>query len=275
MIPDMPNTEPNQIPEGESAAKAAQQTQRRIEVVPNEADLVRVASELINAAALISIAQRNAFRIALAGGSTPRPLYEHLAEDPDIDWRKWHIFWGDERAVPPTDPESNYAMARASLLDHLKTPPGLVVRVPAELAPVEAALRYEQSIRELIPSVNTEEAGFVPRFDMIVLGMGDDGHTASLFPFTEALQETTRLVVANPVPQLNTTRITFTYPLLNAARRVLVLVSGIKKAEALRDVISGKHQPDGLPIQGLNPVDGQTVWLVDEAAFSMIESEMR
>lgn len=248
---------------------------RRIEVVPSEADLVRVAGELVTAAALVAIAQRSAFRIALAGGSTPRPLYEHLAVDPYIDWRKWHIFWGDERSVPPTEPESNYAMARTSLLDQLETPPGLVVRVPAELAPDEAALRYEQSVRELVPSFRTEETGFVPRFDMIVLGMGDDGHTASLFPYTEALSESERIVVANPVPQLNTSRITFTYPLINAARRILVLVNGEKKAEALRGVISGPYDPERLPIQALNPVDGQIVWLVDEAAFSLIEAEMR
>jgi 6-phosphogluconolactonase len=248
---------------------------RRIEVVPSEADLVRVAGELVTAAALIAIAQRDAFRIALAGGSTPRPLYEHLAVDPYIDWRKWHIFWGDERAVPPTDPESNYAMARTSLLDKLTTPPGLVVRVPAELDPAAAALRYEQSVRDLVPSFHTEETVFVPRFDMIVLGMGDDGHTASLFPYTEAISESKRIVVANPVPQLNTTRITFTYPLINAARRILVLVNGEKKAAALRSVISGPYEPERLPIQALNPVDGQIVWLVDEAAFSLIEAEMR
>ncbi|MBI1294711.1 6-phosphogluconolactonase [bacterium] len=259
---------------GNSAGQASSQN-RRIEVVPSEADLLRVAGELVTAAALVAIAQRSAFRIALAGGSTPRPLYEHLAADPYIDWRKWHIFWGDERSVPPTDPESNYAMARTSLLEQLETPPGLVVRMQAELEPGEAALRYEQSVRELVPSCRTEETGFVPRFDMIVLGMGDDGHTAGLFPYTEALSESERIVVANPVPQINTTRITFTYPLINAARRILVLVNGKKKAAALRSVISGPHEPERLPIQALNPLNGQIVWLVDEAAFSLIEAEMK
>jgi 6-phosphogluconolactonase len=270
MTPEQSNGQPSV-----SRAEKLSPPNRRIEVVPSAEDLVHVAGELINAAALISIAQRNAFRIALAGGSTPRPLYEYLAVDPYIDWRKWHIFWGDERSVPPTDPESNYAMARTSLLDQLDTPPGLVVRVPAELDPAEAALRYEQSVRELVPSFRTEETGFVPRFDMVVLGMGDDGHTASLFPYTSALSESERLVVANSVPQLNTTRITFTYPLINSARRILVLVNGEKKAEALRSVISGPYDPQRLPIQALNPVDGQIVWLVDEAAFSLIEAEMK
>ncbi len=265
-------TEPLQAQQPESAGA---NRSRRLEVVPSEADLVRIATELVNAAALISISKRNAFRIALAGGSTPRPLYEHLAVDRDIDWRKWHLFWGDERATLPTSPDSNYAMVRASLLDHLETPPGLIVRIPAELEPEEAALRYERSVRELVPSFVTEQTTFVPRFDMIVLGMGEDGHTASLFPHTPALDETERLVVANPVPQLDTTRITFTYPLLNAARRILVLVSGEKKAATLRDVISGAYDPARLPIQALAPVDGQIFWLVDQAAFSLIEAEMR
>ena len=247
---------------------------RRVEVLPTREDLVRVAAELVNAAALISIAQRNVFRIALAGGSTPRPLYARLASDRDIDWRKWHLFWGDERPVPPTDPESNYQMVRETLLDRLETSPGLVVRVPSELAPSEAALRYEQSVRELIPAFPTELTGFLPRFDMILLGMGDDGHTASLFPYTQALQETRRLVVANPVPSLGTTRITFTYPLINAARRVLVLISGKNKAEALRDALSGPHNPTRLPIQNVAPVDGQLIWMVDEAAFSAVESDL-
>jgi 6-phosphogluconolactonase len=148
-----------------------------------------------------------------------------------------------------------------------------------ELPPDEAALRYEQSIRELIPSFRLETQGptslpFVPRFDMIVLGMGDDGHTASLFPHTQALYEEERLVVANPVPQLNTSRITFTYPLINAAHRILVLVSGKAKAEALHEVLSGPTDPQQWPIQKISPIDGQLIWLVDEAAFSVVEADM-
>lgn len=257
-----------------SKREGSHRSVRRVEVLPSEADLVRVASELVNAAALISIGRRAAFRVALSGGSTPRPLYEHLAADPDIDWRKWHLFWGDERTVPPTDPASNYQMVRGALLDRLKTPPGLVVRMAGELPPNEAALRYEQSIRELVPSFMNELTGFVPRFDMIVLGMGEDGHTASLFPHTQALREQERLVVANPVPQLNTSRITFTYPLINAARRVLILVSGEKKAATLQEVLSGPTHPEQWPIQNVALVDGQLTWLVDEAAFSAIEADM-
>lgn len=272
----------------ELGATPPQAGARRVEVLPTEEDLVRVASELVSAAALISISRRNAFRIALSGGSTPRPLYEHLSEDRDIDWRKWHLFWGDERNVPPTDPQSNYQMVREALLDRLQTPPGLVVRMAGELPPDEAALRYEQSVRELVPSfrveipdlaslpgaAETQPVAFVPRFDMIVLGMGDDGHTASLFPYTPALSERERLVVANPVPQQNTTRITFTYPLINAARRILVLVSGEKKAAVLHEVLSGPIDPQQWPIQAISPLKGQLIWLVDEAAFALLEADM-
>ncbi len=247
---------------------------RRIEVVPNPEDLTRVACDLITAAAMISIARRGAFRIALAGGSTPRPVYQRLAQDPDIDWRRWHFFWSDERCVPPDHPESNYRMVKEALLDHLATPPGLVVRMPGELEPEQAAAIYEQNVRELVPAKFQGPGGRPPRFDLILLGMGKDGHTASLFPHTPALNETRRLVVANPVPQLQTTRLTFTYPLINEARRVLFLVSGAGKAATLREVLTGPYDPQRLPSQGVHPHDGQLIWLVDQAAFSLIDAEM-
>lgn len=247
---------------------------RRLEVLPTPEDVTRVAAELITAAALISIAKRRAFRIALAGGSTPRPVYELLAADRDIDWRKWHLFWGDERTVPPTDPQSNYAMTREALLDRLSTPPGLVVRMAGELPPDEAALRYEHSVRQLVAPSIEDKTGDLPRFDLILLGMGDDAHTASLFPQTLALEEQERLVVANPVPKLESTRLTFTYPLINAARRVLILATGEGKAKALRKVISGTHDPQRRPVQGIAPVSGQLTWLVDEAAFSKVQKVM-
>jgi 6-phosphogluconolactonase len=255
-----------------SSASEARQS-RRVEVLPELSDLVYVATEMVRAASLISIARRGVFRIALAGGSTPRPIYERLAADPDIDWRKWHLFWGDERTVPPTDPESNYNMVRSALLDRISQPPGLVVRIPSDLPPDEAALRYEQSVRDLVP-YGQAAASSLPRFDMILLGIGDDGHTASLFPGTPAIHETERLVVANPVAAHSTTRITFTYPLINAARRILVLVSGEQKARAVREALTGPYEPEQIPIQAVNPVDGQLTWLVDEAAFSNVDSEI-
>lgn len=244
------------------------------EVVPSAADLTRVACELILGAAALSIARRGCFRIALSGGSTPRPIYASLASNPNIDWKRWHLFWSDERTVPPDDPESNYGMVNQVLLSKLSVRPGLVVRMPGELEPVRGADAYAQSILELVPPNDERSSGHLPRFDMILLGMGADGHTASLFPHTAALNETERLVVANPVPQLDSTRLTMTIPLINAARRVLFLVSGLEKAATLREVLSGEYRPMDLPSQSIHPVAGNLIWLADEAAFSALQMEM-
>lgn len=243
-----------------------------VEVVPDHAALVTVAHELISAAAAISIGRRGFFRIALAGGSTPAPVYRALAEDRDIDWRRWQLFFGDERTVPPGHADSNYRMVRETLVDRLPVQP-LVLRVPAEADPDVAAESYQTTVRKMVPG-NPRAIGVnTPRFDMIVLGMGDDGHTASLFPHTQALHETERWVVANPVPQLNTTRITFTIPLINAARRVLFLVSGAGKADMLRQVLAGPDEPVRLPSQSIHPAAGNLVWLVDAPAYRAIEDE--
>ena len=242
------------------------------EVVPDQQSLTNVARELITAAAAISIGRRGFFRLALSGGSTPRPIYELLAQDPDIDWKRWQLFWSDERTVPPEHLESNYRMVRESLLDHLAIEP-MVLRIPAEGDPAAAAAAYENTVRRMVPANPRVTANDLPRFDMILLGMGGDGHTASLFPNTAALDETERLVVANEVPQLNTTRITFTVPLINAARRVLFLVSGADKAEMLEQVISG---PTGqFPSQRIHLTAGNLIWLVDEPAFSAIQSDLQ
>jgi 6-phosphogluconolactonase len=258
-----------------STPAAGDRKHRRVEVLPTKESLIRVACELVTAAAMISIVRRGVFRIALAGGSTPRPLYERLAEDPDIDWRRWHVFWSDERCVPPEHPESNYRMAKEALLDRLTIKPGLVVRMPGELDPDVAAATYEQNVRELVPAKFEAGENLPPRFDLILLGMGNDGHTASLFPYTAALNESERLVVANHVPQLDTTRLTFTFPLINEARRAIFLVSGADKAETLREVLTGPYDPQKYPSQGVNLRDGQLTWLVDEAAFAAIESDMQ
>ena len=250
-------------------------TKSHIEVVPTRDDLVRVAHEMITAAAAIAVGQRQFFRIALAGGSTPKPVYAALAADPDIDWHTWQIFWSDERCVPPAAPDSNYRMVKETLLDKVAQPPRLVMRMAGEGEPEAAALAYEEAVREMVPANPRSTTGSTPRFDLIVLGMGSDGHTASLFPHTPALAETERLVVTNPLIQLATSRLTFTYPLINAARRVLVLVSGADKAAALRAVISGPYQPELYPSQAVRPINGALTWLVDEAAFAEIEAEMR
>lgn len=246
------------------------QSKRSVEVTPTADALARVACELIAAAAAASIGRRRLFRIALAGGSTPRAVYRLLADDSYINFRQWQIFWSDERCVPPTDAASNYAMAKAALLDRLATPPALVLRMAGEGDPAAAAAAYARTVRELTPPNPAAGTGETPRFDLILLGMGADGHTASLFPGAPALDEHARLVVATPAPT-GQMRLTFTYPLLNAARRVLILVSGAEKAATLRAVLQGPHDPARYPVQGVNLVRGNLTWLVDAAAHGEME----
>lgn len=234
-------------------------------VAPDADALAHVACEIIAAAATASIARRRFFRIALAGGTTPRAVYRLLADDPYMDFRPWQIFWSDERCVPPTSPESNYRMAKESLLDRLAEPPALVFRMAGEGDPAAAALAYERVVRELVPPNPAAGTGETPRFDLILLGMGADGHTASLFPGMPVLGETERLVAATTAPT-GQPRLTFTYPLINAARRVLILVSGAEKAATLRAVRTTPHDPNRYPVQGVNLVRGSLTWLVDAAA---------
>ena len=238
----------------------------RVIVQPDRAELALTAAGMIAAASLISIEQRGAFNVALAGGSTPGPVYELLAGDSDIDWKRCRVFWSDERCVPPEHADSNYRMAREILLDRLPEAPGFVARIPGELQPEQAASAYEETIREIVPA---DEPG-IPRFDLILLGMGDDGHTASLFPGSEALNETDRLVAADYVSKFNAHRLTFTYPLLNAGRHVLILVSGASKAVTLKAVLTGPYRPKALPVQGVQPATGQFRWLVDADAAQCI-----
>ena len=203
--------------------------------------------------------------MVLAGGSTPKAAYEILARDyaEAIDWGRVHAFFGDERTVPPDHEDSNYRMAREALLDHV--PVGGVHRIRGELPPDEAAASYEGELRAFF------EGEDPPRFDLILLGLGEDGHTASLFPETSALEVTDRLVVANPVLKLDTTRITLTAPVLNAAHDVSFLVAGGGKAEALKEVIEGDADPRAYPAKLVGPPGGLT-WMVDRAAASMLEN---
>jgi 6-phosphogluconolactonase len=179
------------------------------------------------------------------------------------------FFWGDERLVPPDDAESNYRMARETLLSKVPIPPANIFRVPTEDSDAQAvAESYEQTLRKFFHA----GAGEFPRFDLILLGMGPDGHTASLFPESAALQEKSRLVVANWVEKLKTSRITFTLPLLNAARCVAFLVGGMDKATVLREVLEGKAPGEKYPSKLVRPSDGKLIWFVDRAAASELSS---
>jgi 6-phosphogluconolactonase len=208
------------------------------------------------------------FTIALSGGSTPRALYSLLASNAyssRINWNNVQFFWSDERCLPPDDPESNYYLARTTLFDHAPIPASNIHRVKSELPPPEAAAEYERQLRNYFSEDNW------PRFDLVLLGMGDDGHTASLFPHTAALSEEKRWVVGNQVQTAKPPwRITFTRPLINAAHNVAFLVAGAGKADRLKQVLQGPLDPESLPSQSIKPSQGELYWFLDEAAASQL-----
>jgi 6-phosphogluconolactonase len=236
-------------------------------------DLFQAAAEEVISSATEAIAQRGRFTIALSGGSTPRNLYTLIAANASasLPWTQVFFFWGDERHVPPTDAESNYHMAQETILSKIPIQPGNVFRIPAENSDASgAADTYQKTLQEFFAL----KPGEFPRFDLILLGMGPDGHTASLFPETAALQEKSRLVVANWVEKLHTHRITLTLPVLNEAREVAFLVSGADKATVLHEVLEGKAPGEQYPSKLVRPQDGKLVWLVDRAAASELSASV-
>jgi 6-phosphogluconolactonase len=234
-------------------------------------ELFEAAAEEVVRSADQAVAERGRFTLALSGGSTPKNLFTLLAANArsSLPWDRTFFFWSDERHVPPTDPDSNYRMAEEAMLAKVPVPASNVFRVPAEMPDAAvAADAYEQTIREFFAL----EAGRFPRFDLILLGMGPDGHTASLFPETEALREKSRLVVANWVEKLKASRITFTLPVLNAARAVAFLVSGTDKAPALKAVLESEGPGEQYPAKFVRPSDGKLTWFVDRAAASELSN---
>jgi 6-phosphogluconolactonase len=234
-------------------------------------ELFEAAAEEVARTANRAAAERGRFTLALAGGSTPKSLYTLLATNArtSLPWERTFFFWSDERHVPPTDPDSNYRMAQEALLSKVPVPASNVLRVPAEMPDAAAAAEaYEQTLRRFF-ALQSEQ---VPRFDLILLGMGPDGHTASLFPETAALREKSRLVVANWVEKLKTSRITFTLPLLNAANSVAFLVSGTDKAPALKAVLESDNPGEQYPARLVRPTDGKLLWFVDRAAASELSN---
>jgi 6-phosphogluconolactonase len=228
-------------------------------------ELAAAAARDFAARAEEAIGARGRFAVALAGGSSPKATYEVLARDhaDRLDWGNVHVFFGDERTVPPDHEESNYRMASETLLDHVSA--GSVHRMRGELSPEEAAASYEEELREFF---GPDE---VPRFDLILCGLGDDGHTLSLFPETSALDVTDRWVVANPVLKLETARLTLTIPVLNASRAATFLVAGEGKAEALKESLEGDADPRAYPAKFVRPEDGDLIWLVDRAAAGSLK----
>ena len=221
---------------------------------------VRVARE--------AIAKRGKFTFALSGGTTPGRMYALLTSEPyrsQIDWSAVHFFWSDERCVPPTDPQSNYHLAQEALLSKLNLRPDQIHRMPADQPDrQQAATDYEAEIRQVL-------GGDVPAFDLLQLGMGPEAHTASLFPHQPALREEKRLVLPVSVPKPPPDRLTFTPPLLRAARHILFLATGSDKAAALHEVLEGADNPEEYPTQGIvRQSRGEVVWMVDTAIAQQI-----
>jgi len=231
----------------------------------DRAALMAGAADSLAAAAQESIAERGRWMWALSGGSTPEAVYTLLAAEPyrsQINWNRVHLFWGDERCVPPEHPDSNYGMAKRALLDHVPLPPENIRRIRGELSPTEAAEDYIEQLRRAFGLGRTE----MPVFDTVLLGLGADGHTASLFPDTEILRRTDVPVAVARVAKLNATRISLTYPAINAAREILFLVSGADKAPVVAAIIGG--QGEQYPAAAIR----NAAWLLDAEAASGIGS---
>jgi 6-phosphogluconolactonase len=243
-----------------------------IRILADGGELSRVAAEEFVRLANEAVEARGRFNVALSGGSTPRGAYELLADEKAgfrgrVPWEEVHFFWGDERHVPPGHPESNYHMANEAMLSRVPVPSENVHRIPAENPDAaQAAQEYAKALRQFFGL----GAGQLPRFDLILLGMGSDGHTASLFPGTTAVYEQISLVVAPWIDKFKTHRITLTPPVLNNAACVIFLVSGDDKAETLRAVLHGTYQPDRFPAQVVCPVNGRLIWILDRGAAQLL-----
>ena len=240
---------------------------RSIEVLATAADLFHAAAEEFVSVGRTAIGAQGRFTVALSGGSTPKALYSLLAANyANFAWNRVFLFFGDERHVPPTDPESNYKMVNESLLTKIGIPSANVFRVPAENPDADAAASdYEKQLRQFFDL----KAGEFPCFDLILLGIGPDGHTASLFPDSKALDEQSHLVVANWVAKFNTHRITFTFPVLNQAAEVMFMACGADKADMVHQILEGKNTPP-FPSQRIQPSNGKLLWMLDELAATKL-----
>jgi len=246
-------------------------SQPEIRVLPTAAALFQAAATEFVALTSDAVRTTGKFTVALSGGSTPKSLYALLASGSisNIPWDKTYFFLGDERHVPPDHPESNFRMASEAMLSKVPVPAGNVFRIRAEEKDADAAAQaYEQSLQKFFHL----RPGEFPRFDLILLGLGPDGHTASLFPGTEALQERNRLVVANWVEKFHAYRITLTLPVLNQAACVMFLVSGQDKASMVREVLENSNAD--LPSQKVRPADGRLLWMMDRDAASRLKRSM-
>jgi 6-phosphogluconolactonase len=249
-------------------ARAVTVTYRIWQTAP---DVAAAAADLFASTAATAATARGVARIAISGGGTPKAMFALLADRSApyfarIPWDKLELFWVDERCVPPTDSDSNYRMTSEAMLSKVPLPAAQIHRMEGELDPETAASRYEAELRTAFRLEGAE----TPVFDLVLLGMGDDGHTASLFPHTAALDEITKLVVANHVPQKDTWRITLTSPVINAARSVAFLIEGAAKADVLAEVLLGPRDPESWPSQLIRPESGALTFLLDTAAAAKL-----
>jgi 6-phosphogluconolactonase len=235
----------------------------------------RAAQEFVQAGAS-AVREKKAFNVALAGGSTPKALYGLLVSDPalcsQVPWDKIHLFFGDERHVPPDHPDSNFRMATEAMISKSPLKPEQVSRIKGEYPDTEqAALEYEKALREYFKLKD----GDYPRFDLVLAGMGNEGHALSLFPGTKALHADGRIVVRNWIGKLYSERITLTAAAASHSAEIIFMVTGADKAPALKAVLEGPFEPEQLPAQALQPKNGKLLWLVDAAAGSMLTSGIR
>jgi 6-phosphogluconolactonase len=250
--------------------------EREIRILSDGAAIAqRAAQEFVQAAAS-AVREKGAFSVALAGGSTPKALYNLLATDAalrsQVPWDKMHLYFGDERHVGPEHPDNNFRMASESMISRAPLKPEQVTRIKGEYPDAEqAAQEYEKALRENFKLKDGE----YPRFDLLLAGMGNEGHTLSLFPGTKALHANGRIVMRNWVGKLYTERITLTAPAASNATRIMFMVTGADKTLALKAVLEGPYEPEQLPAQFLQPKDGKLLWLVDTAAGGMLSIGIR
>ena len=250
--------------------------EREIRILPDGAAIAKRAAQEFVQAAAAAVRAKGSFNVSLAGGSTPKALYSLLVNDPtlrsELPWDKIHLFFGDERHVPPDHPDSNFRMATEAMISKSPLKPAQVTRIKGEYPDAaQAALEYEKTLREYFKLKDGE----YPRFDLLLAGMGNEGHTLSLFPGTKALHADARIVVSNWIGKLCTERITLTAPAASNAAEIIFMVTGADKACALKAVLEGPFEPEQLPAQLLQPENGKLLWLVDAAAGSMLATAIR
>ncbi|MGC1620250.1 MAG: 6-phosphogluconolactonase [Candidatus Acidiferrum sp.] len=258
------------------AHMTAKESNVEVRIQPDGAAIARCAAEKLVEIAVNAVRQKGSFELVLSGGSTPKTLYGLLVNEPafrsQLPWDKMHLFFGDERHVKPDDAQSNYRMALETLISKSPLKPEQISRIKGEYPEAEdAAKEYERQIRSHFKLAE----GQFPRFDLVLLGMGSEGHTASIFPGTKALHENRRIVVHNWVGKVLMDRITLTAPAINNAAHILFMVTGADKAPALTAVLERFYEPDQLPAQLIQPVNGSLLWLVDTAAGSMLTRAIR